>query len=286
MSTDNKSKRTPVYFLGIGGPNSIGKTDHPSYNRFVEVGREITTIVKPKALVVFSAHWQASADTLQINVADETEIIYDFYGFPPHYYEYKFPYIGSRQVAERVIGKLNEANIHVEKVERGLDHGVWAAFDPERNPLNVPIVQVSLYSREDPEKHYRIGQALESLRDDGILIMGTGMAVHNTADFQKTMGTGQTMPYASSFDAALKEAVTARPEQRQAQMTALLERSDARKAHPRLEHLLPIYVVAGAAGSDVAEALWSFPEGSLSWSQYRFGEINDAHQAGDKKQDT
>lgn len=69
-----------------------------------------------------------------------------------------------------------------------------AAFDPEKNPLNVPLVQLSLYGNEDPEKHYRMGQALESLRDEGILIVGAGMAVHNLHDFRKSRGSGQLMP--------------------------------------------------------------------------------------------
>ena len=168
------------------------------------------------------------------------------------------------------------------------------AFDPNKNPLNVPIVQVSLYDSEDLDQHYRLGRALEGLRDEGILIVGAGMAVHNTRDFRRTMGTGETMPYVNavgkyrvdcglllmlfsytiSFDEALKEAVTSRPEERQTKMAALLRRSDARQAHPSIEHLLPIYVAAGAAGTDVGEAYWNFPEGSLSWSDYRFGKIN------------
>lgn len=79
--------------------------------------------------------------------------------------------------------------------------------------------------------------------------------------------------YAFSFDEALKEAATAKPETRQAKMLALMRRSDVRKAHPSLEHLLPVYVAAGAAGSDLGEQLWTLPEGSLSWAQYRFGKV-------------
>jgi 4,5-DOPA dioxygenase extradiol len=79
--------------------------------------------------------------------------------------------------------------------------------------------------------------------------------------------------YTFSFDEALKEAATAESEERRAKMSALMRRSDARKAHPTLEHILPIHVVVGAAGSDIGEQLWTFPEGSLSWAQYRFGEV-------------
>jgi aromatic ring-opening dioxygenase catalytic subunit (LigB family) len=81
------------------------------------------------------------------------------------------------------------------------------------------------------------------------------------------------LSYAFSFDEALKEAATAKPEERQAKMLALMRRSDARKAHPTLEHILPIHVAAGAASSDLGEQLWTLPEGSLSWAQYQFGQI-------------
>jgi len=99
----NRSSRTPVYFLGIGGPNFMEDTSHPAFAKLTAVGREITTKVKPKAVVVFSAHWQGGPDEIKINVAAQTDIIYDFYGFPQHYYEFEYPNKGSSEIAERVI---------------------------------------------------------------------------------------------------------------------------------------------------------------------------------------
>jgi len=81
------------------------------------------------------------------------------------------------------------------------------------------------------------------------------------------------LSYAFSFDEALKEAASTPPNEREIKMSALIRRSDAREAHPSLEHLLPIYVVAGAAGEDVGKQIWTLPEGSLSWAQYRFGDV-------------
>ena len=127
-SAANSPSRTPVYFLGIGGPNFMENTEHPAYAKLAEVGREITTKVKPKAVVVFSAHWQDSPSKIKINVAEQTDIIYDFYGFPPHYYDYKYPNKGSPEIAEKVIEKLSFAGIEVERVKRGLDHGIWTGF--------------------------------------------------------------------------------------------------------------------------------------------------------------
>ncbi|KAI0378124.1 putative aromatic ring-opening dioxygenase LigB subunit [Hypomontagnella monticulosa] len=276
-SNASKASRMPVYFLGIGGPNFMEDTKHPAYAKLAEVGQEITTNVRPKAVVVFSAHWQGGPSKVKVNVAEQPDLIYDFYGFPPHYYEYDYPNKGSPEVAEKVIEKLVDAGIEVERVERGLDHGIWAgfmvAFDPKNNPLGVPIIQVSLYNNEDPERHYNLGQALESLRDEGILIIGAGMAVHNLHDFRAIRGTGKVMPYVISFDEALKEAATSAPEERQAQMSALMGREDAKRAHPTREHILPIHIAAGAAGSDIGERLWTLPEASLSWAQYRFGRV-------------
>ena len=132
MSTLSKSQaspsRTPVYFLGIGGSNSMENTNHPSYAKLTEVGKEITQIVKPKAVVVFSAHWQGSPNSVLINAVENAELIYDFYGFPKHYYEYKFPNKGSPEIADKVIEKLSSGGFNVERTNRGLDHGVWAGF--------------------------------------------------------------------------------------------------------------------------------------------------------------
>jgi 4,5-DOPA dioxygenase extradiol len=99
------------------------------------------------------------------------------------------------------------------------------------------------------------------------------MAVHNLRDMQLGMTTDQQLPYATSFDKALKEAATASPEERQSKMAELLKRKDARRAHPTFDHLLPIFVGAGAAGEEWGVRLWTLPEGSMSWAQYRFGEV-------------
>ncbi|KAJ5143338.1 Extradiol ring-cleavage dioxygenase class III enzyme subunit B [Penicillium bovifimosum] len=274
------SMKTPVYFLSHGGPNVMYEVDHPAYRKLGEIGREITTKVKPRAVVVFSAHWQAGRDTIQVNTAEKTDLIYDFYGFPGHYYKEKYPNVGSKEVAQKVLDSLKDAGIAAEGVKRGLDHGVWAsfkcAFEPESNPLNVPIVQVSLFASEDPDQHYRLGQAVTRLREENILIIVSGMAVHNLRDLRFAFGSSGPMPYAVSFDKALKEAVESAPAERQKVMAELLKRSDARQAHPSFEHLLPIHIGAGAAGEDMGKRTWAYPEGSMSWSQFRFGELAEA----------
>lgn len=189
----------------------------------------------------------------------------------------EYPNVGSKEIAGQVIDVLKSNRIDAAPVERGLDHGVWTsfkvAFDRDQNPLNVPIVQVSLFSSEDASQHYNLGRAMTSLRSQNIAIIVSGMAVHNLQDLRHTLADRKPLPYTSSFDEALKDAATSSPPEREQKMVALLRRGDARQAHPTFEHLLPIYVGAGAAGEDVGTRLWTLKEGSMSWAQYRFGEV-------------
>ncbi|KAI9817466.1 MAG: hypothetical protein M1827_001076 [Pycnora praestabilis] len=255
------------------------KVDHPAYKKLQQIGREITTKVRPKAVVVFSAHWQAGRNKIEVNTSEMTDLIYDFYGFPSHYYKEKYPNVGSKDVAQKVLASFKSAGIEAGGVRRGLDHGVWAgfkcAFAPDENPLNVPIVQVSLFSTDDPHQHYHLGRAVSALRDENILIIVSGMAVHNLRDLRYTFANpGTPMPYTTTFDEALKDAVeTVELDRREGEMAALLKRPDARQAHPSFEHLLPIFVGAGAAGEDRGKRVWTLKEGSMSWAQYRFGDV-------------
>lgn len=117
---------------------------------------------------------------------------------------------------------------------------------------------------------------MSRLREENILIIVSGMAVHNLRDMRFTFGNPRPLPYAVSFDEALKEAVTTAPAEREQAMASLLKRPDARQAHPTFDHLLPIHIGAGAAGEDLGKRTWTYPEGSMSWSQYRFGELENA----------
>ena len=256
--------------------------DHPVYSRMQALGKEITTRVKPKAIVVFSAHWQAQqSNTIEVNVSEQEPLLYDFYGFPKHYYMEKYPNRGSKEISQRVIDVLGEAGIKIQAEERGLDHGVFVPFkimfSPEDNPVNVPIVQVSLFDDDtDAKAHIKLGRAVEELRDENILIIVSGMSVHNIRHFvmQREM-EGKTMPYAVPFDDAVKVAVETAPgDERDKNMVDLLRRPDARQAHPTFEHLLPIHIGVGAAGEDQGKQLWTLAEKSLGWAQYRFGEVS------------
>ncbi|GAB1736158.1 hypothetical protein NU219Hw_g6834t1 [Hortaea werneckii] len=313
--------RTPVYFISHGGPNVMEETSHPAYAQLQEIGREITQKVKPKAIIVISAHWQAASPphhsifprpidqstsktrTIQVSLpstAVPPPLIYDFAGFPPHYYRKTFPHRTSPPLAEKIIQAFASAGgFHAEGVrDRGLDHGVWAPFSclfgpegtnalGEEEEEGVPIVQVSLLGDEaDAEGHFRVGEVLRRFREreEGCVVVGSGMAVHNLRDLWSAMamsrqrGDAVTRPlgYTSAFDEALREAVEGSSGvERRERMLGLLGRRDLRQAHPSLEHLLPIFVAAGAAGEDeMGKRLWTLGEGSMSWAQFRFGEVD------------
>lgn len=134
-------------------------------------------------------------------------------------------------------------------------------------------MQVSLFENEDPHAHYRLGQAVSSLRDEGIVIICTGMTVHNLRDFRVTMGNPRPLPYTVSFDNALKEAVESPADVREERMAEVAKRPDARQAHPWMDHLMPVYVAAGAAGDDLGKQTWTLHEGCMGWGQYRFGDV-------------
>ncbi|KAJ2969518.1 hypothetical protein NUW58_g9972 [Xylaria curta] len=264
------STKAPVYFMSHGGPSTMFDTEHPVYPVLQKIGQEITQKVKPKAIVVFSAHWEAGPRDIQVNTAVTNDLIYDYYGFPPEYYKVQYPNKGDPELASKVIGLLRDAGIEAEGVKRGLDHGVYVgfsvAFHPDKNPLNIPIVQVSQYKSPDVDQHYRLGQAVAALRDENIVIIGAGMSVHNLRDMRFMFNSSQPLPYVVSFDEALKPAMEAPPSERQARLADVAKRPDARQAHPHFDHLMPAYITAGAAGEDTGKQLWTHHDTTITLS--------------------
>jgi len=127
--------------MGRKKPHIMYDAEHPAFHQLQKIGKEITTKVKPKAIVVFSAHWQVAAaaaagSKVEVNTAEFTDLIYDYYGFPDHYYKHKYPNVGSSELAEKVLALLKEAGIESEGVKRGLDHGVFVPFTCSICPFN------------------------------------------------------------------------------------------------------------------------------------------------------
>jgi aromatic ring-opening dioxygenase catalytic subunit (LigB family) len=221
-----------------------------------------------KAILVISAHWEADVPTVM--TAEKPTILYDYYGFPPESYEIQWPAPGSPTLASRVRDLLGAAGIETATdASRGYDHGTFIPLKLTFPDADIPTVQLSLRDDLDPEAHLAIGRALAPLRDEGVLIVGSGMTFHNLrALFSRDPRTASV---ADTFDAWLTGAVTGEPAARDEQLTRWSTAPGARAAHPREEHLLPLMVVAGAAGTDRGVVEHSAPFMGARISGYRFG---------------
>ena len=218
----------------------------------------------PKALLVISAHWEEAAPT--VLTSPQPPILYDYGGFPQASYEITWPAPGNPALAARVVELLGAAGIATKTdPRRGFDHGTFIPFKLSWPKADVPTIQLSLKAGLDPAEHLAIGRALAPLRDEGVLILGSGMSYHNMRGFR----TGGGHQASQVFDAWLKEAATADPATRTQRLTDWAAAPNARQAHPREEHLLPLMVVAGAAGDDVGRVTFS-----EDWMQTRISALH------------
>lgn len=200
----------------------------------------------PKAILCITAHWEAPVPT--VSTSERPPMLYDYSGFPQHTYQIQWPAPGSPTVASRVRELLGEAGIETaEDHRRGFDHGTFVPLAVAWPDAQVPTVQLSLVRGLDPETHVAIGRALRPLRDEGVLIVGSGMSYHNMRGFMSGGGTRDSQV----FDDWLGRAVSA-AEGREQALCDWSSAPSARACHPREEHLLPLMVVSGAAEGDEA----------------------------------
>lgn len=200
---------------------------------------------RPKAILVVSGHWEAEVFT--VGTAERPALDYDYYGFPPHTYALTFDAPGSPALAHRVARLLGEAGIaSAEDAGHGWDHGVFVPLKLVTPDADIPVVQLSLKADLDPKAHLAAGRALSPLRDEGVLIVGSGMSWHNMRGFSPAF-----TERSAAFDRWLEAAVTD-PAGREAALTRWDSAPHGREAHPREEHLLPLMVAAGAAPGEPA----------------------------------
>jgi aromatic ring-opening dioxygenase catalytic subunit (LigB family) len=217
------------------------------------------TIPRPKAIVVVSAHWEADEFTVTGN--PHPSLLFDYYGFPAHTYQLQYPAPGSTELARRIQDLLGAAGLPSRAdAQRGFDHGVFIPLLLVYPEADIPIVQLSLKVGLDPATHIRAGQALSALREDGVLIVGSGMSFHNMQGFFKG---GFDHP-SKQFDQWLSAAASQTDaEARNALLTDWANAPGAHESHPRSEHLLPLMVVAGAAGEHAGRKIF---EGDIKGS--------------------
>ena len=222
---------------------------------------------RPTALLVISAHWEETE--FSVTEGLRPSLLFDYYGFPEHTYRLTYPAAGSVELATHIKLLLAEAGIAARgDGERGFDHGVFIPFKLIYPDADIPIVQLSLKAGLVPGEHIAVGRALEVLRSKGVLIVGSGMSYHNMRGF----GSAGSTPVSDTFDTALTEVVCLpQASLRNERLGAWTSLPQARSCHPREEHLLPLMVVAGAAGEDSGQCIFSDHVMNVAVSAFQFG---------------
>ncbi len=263
------STRMPAVFVPHGG-GPWGLVDFGLPQDDVEnlAGylRQVSTVPtqKPRALLVISAHWEEDVPTVM--TSERPPMLFDYYGFPKAAYDISWPAPGDVALSQRVRQLLGAADIASgADPKRGFDHGAFVPLKLAYPAADVPAIQLSLQRNLDPEEHLAIGRALAPLRDEGVFIVGSGMTYHDMRGF---MGKGRAA--SEQFDAWLRTAATARPEERSRMLREWRSAPSARAAHPREEHLLPLMVVAGAAGDDVGQVAYNQTITGVKLSGFHF----------------
>ena len=224
---------------------------------------------QPLAILCVSGHWEEPQFT--VATSEQPPMVYDYYGFPEHTYRIKYPAPGSRAVAARVAQLLKGAGVTInEDAERGFDHGTFVPLAVMYPQAQIPVVSLSLRANLSASEHLRMGAALAPLRDEGVLIVGSGLSYHNLRALRVASTAG---PVSDQFEAWLTQAVSEPdPAARAQQLSQWDAAPAARLAHPREEHLIPLMVAAGAADEsrgalDFRERVWG-----VSMASYRFSD--------------
>jgi len=267
------SSRLPTLYIPHGGGPCFFMDVMPGFppTMWDQMGAFLRAIpdrvgALPKAVLVISAHWECAEPTV-LN-GEKYSLLYDYYGFPEHTYHLTYPACGSSAVAARVHELLAGAGINsAQEQQRGLDHGVFIPFKLIYPDADVPIVQLSLQQDLDPVYHLAMGHALAPLRDEGVLIVGSGMSYHNLNEF--LVPDPAANQASAQFDSWLRTAISAPATERERLLSHWHEAPGANACHPRSEHLLPLMVVAGAAGEDV---------GSTCYRELLIGKTISAYQ--------
>lgn len=270
------SLKQPVYFVPHGG----GPWHVMDNSRFGGAWADLRTFLtsieaqlpeKPKAILMITAHWD-DPDVVTVSTAEHPGMYYDYYGFPPHTYEIKYPAPGSPALAARVQALLGEAGIaSATDSVRGYDHGTFVPLMVAFPDAKIPVVQMSIRHDLDPAFHIALGRALAPLRDEGILIIGSGLSYHNMRMFGSEEPSH--VEQATRFDTWLKETLeNSDIRERDEALAHWWDSADARACHfPTPEHFLPVMVAAGAGGDAAGTQVFEGVVMGKPYSGYRWG---------------
>ncbi|RDY08237.1 4,5-DOPA dioxygenase extradiol, partial [Mucuna pruriens] len=255
-----------TFYISHGSPMLAIDDSIPAW-KFLKSWKEVFP-QKPSAILVISGHWDTDVPT--VNVVDHNETIYDFYGFPKPMYKLKYPAPGAPHVAKRVKELVQASGLSRvnEDRKRGLDHGTWVPLMLMYPEADIPVCQLSVSSDRDGTYHYNLGKALAPLKDEGVLIIGSGSAIHNL----RAIGPrgSPAAPWALEFDSWLKNSLI---QGRYEEVNQFDEKAPhAKLAHPWPDHFFPLHVAMGAAGENSKAKLVhdSWDGGSISYASFGF----------------
>jgi 4,5-DOPA dioxygenase extradiol len=252
------TKKMPVLFVGHGNPmNAIEK------NSFSETWKVLgKSLPKPKAILSISAHWLTYGETM-ITSMDMPRTIHDFGGFPKSLFEVKYPAPGSPRLAGEIVKILEKFSVKPDH-QWGLDHGTWSVLLPMFPDFQIPVIQLSIDYLKPPQFHFDLARELRSLREKGILIMGSGNLVHNLG----ALSFSNNYDWAFEFDKKITEYLDNRDEKSIINFESLGKLANL--AHPTTDHFLPlIYTIAQRDPDDILEYFnCSFDLGSISMRSF------------------
>lgn len=231
-------KPMPVVFIGHGSPmNAIA--DNAFTQNLARLGKEIP---KPKAVLCISAHWMT--DGAYVTHMAQPKTIHDFYGFPKALFDVQYPAPGSVLVAELVQSKVHAPKVQADDNNWGLDHGTWSVLRHMYPKANVPVVQLSIDIRKSPEYHYELGKQLQSLRSEGVLVLGSGNIVHNLRQV-RWEENAKPLDWAVQFDEWVKEKLQI--QDHKALVEKALQSPEGQLSIPTMDHWYPFLCALGAA---------------------------------------
>ncbi len=237
--------RMPVLYLSHGAPPLA---DDATWT--AELAAWSAELPRPESILVVSAHWESAP--LSVGATETVPLTYDFWGFPEHYYRVKYGAPGAPQLAKDVHALLSKPGSEVHQdPNRGLDHGAYVPLVEMFPEADIPVLQVSMPTL-DPRRLFEMGRSLAPLRDQGVLIIGSGFTTHNLSEATFGDTTGQGPVWGQEFDAWAKDAVES------GDVDAVLDFEHrapaARRAHPRTEHFAPLFVSLGATADTWSDA--------------------------------
>jgi len=247
MDKNLENKAQIVYFSHGGGPMPI--LGDPGHKKMIDFMKQLPAqLHRPDMIIVISAHWEEDAATLL--GAQNPEMFYDYYGFPDEAYEIKYPAPGSPELAHKVFGLLEDNKIPARiDPKRGFDHGLFIPLKLMYPQADIPCIQLSLLRGLDPGAHIGLGKALRGLKNENLLVIGSGFSFHNMRAFS-FQGVGSDDPANEAFQNWLIEVCTGSlsQDEREKRLIEWNKAPSARYCHPREEHLLPVHVCQGMAG--------------------------------------